>query len=135
MGDNKRSKCTIGYKIGVTSNGFIYGMRFFNLIECCAVFPIRFNNTGNTKTANFTNSNEKSGFNLVSQGGSLKLILKIDGGWTEHEIKFCPFCGAEVELVEASRVRLTSIAKTEHDHYKEEFILRNYAMPESPVLS
>ena len=134
MDEKKRDKCTIGYKVGVT-RGMIYGTRFFNTIECCTSFSIWFYETGNLKTPNFNfnNSEEKPGFNLVTRNNSLKLVLRLDKNSREHEIKSCPFCGAEVSLVEACRVKLISITKTMHEGYREEGISRNSEIPLPPV--
>ncbi len=131
MSDNKQSKCIVYYKVGISGSGTIYGIRFYDLVKCCAAFSIWFHRTGNSKSTNFNfiDSDKKSGFNLVSRGGSLRLVLKQDESALENEIKFCSFCGAEVELVEARRVKLVSISEQVHAFWQEEIISKNPDVP------
>lgn len=111
--------CKIEYVTGCYTQGIVYGNRFDKLIECCTEFKRWFNDTGNTKCASFNagRNEDEDGFNFTTRGGELKLCLRIRG--KETEIKFCPFCGAKVEVIQTKMVQLEERLKQVPDGFNE----------------
>lgn len=111
--------CKIEYATGSLANGIIYGDRFDKLSECCLHFGRWFNNTGNIKCTSFNKrrNGDKDGFNFAARGGELKLCLRIGGN--EGEIRFCPFCGAKVEVTQTKIIHLKERSKQVPDGFDE----------------
>lgn len=121
----KKEKCLIGYKVA-TINGRLYGHVFDQLISCCTKFRRWFENTGSSKISSFNHprERERNGFNLVYRVVHFKLVIRIDpissgSGLLEDEMRFCPFCGAEVEVRCTKSVVLTKRMKEVFDCYEE----------------
>ncbi len=109
--------CKIEYASGFI-RGIVFGNRFDKLTECCLWFGRWFNSTGNTKCTSFSGGYEdKDGFNLTTRGGELKLCLRARG--IESEIKFCPFCGATVWLIQTKIVQVERRFKQVPSGYNE----------------
>ncbi len=110
--------CKIEYATGCYTQGIVYGNRFDKLAECCAEFGRWWNSTGNTKRTSFnTMYEDEDGFNFTTRGGELKLCLRMSG--REGEIKFCPFCGAKVEVIQTKVVQLRKRLKQVPDGFDE----------------
>lgn len=111
--------CKIEYVTGCYTQGIVYGNRFDKLIECCTEFKRWFNGTGNTKCTSFNGgrNEDKDGFNFATRGGELKLYLRARG--IESEIKFCPFCGAKVEVIQTKMVKLKERLKQVPEGFDE----------------
>ena len=124
--------CVVGYKTGVSENAHVYGHTLSALKECCNEFRMWFNNTGNCKIPNFNGEHapyddEKNGFNFVTSGGKLQIELQLsrdkdDRTPTVSRVRFCPFCGAKIEVKETSVVRLKSKYKNVFAGYEEQKI-------------
>ncbi|MBI2035575.1 MAG: hypothetical protein HYT12_02735 [Candidatus Liptonbacteria bacterium] len=120
-------QCVVGYKSATIQGGYGYGERFDNLEPCCESFEETFRYTGNHKVSDFNCEsdayNSKPGINLIVRG-ELKVILspsQASGLSTaEAEMRFCPFCGAEIVLKKTRSVRLVMQEKTVPAGFKEE---------------
>ena len=115
-------KHIVGYANGFTSGGLCYGERFDRLENACEKFEKWFIHTGNTKYRSFNNHSheERNGINLTCRGGiSLVLRLADKRSIDEDHLKFCPFCGSEIELKCTKSVELKNKMKQVTDGYEE----------------
>ena len=121
---SEKKKCVIGYKTGVTDFGHVYGVLFSKLDECCKEFERWFNETGNAKVTDFSHMgaapyNERNGVNFVTRGGDLQIELRVTNPLKIGTMRFCPWCGAEIEIKEILVVTLKQKQKQVADGYEE----------------
>lgn len=117
-------KHIVGYTHG-SLGGHSYGERFDRLENSCEKFEAWFIHTGNTKYTSFNRRSpeDRPGINLTQRGG-ISLVLRLEDPEhreriTDDHIRFCPFCGAEVELKCTKSVELKRKKKEVDDGYTE----------------
>lgn len=121
MSNNK--KCIVGYTTQVYGSGRVHGHRFCKLKTCCETFAARFNETLFKKASQGFSSDVVSGINFESRGGEMEVLLSFSGLIpSENEMKFCPFCGATIEVKQAKVVELKDSFKKVRNGYKEKVL-------------
>lgn len=128
--ENKEKICVVGYKTGVNERGYVHGHIFSELNECCDEFRRWFHSTGNHKVPTFNKSHaphddEKNGVNFVTRGGELQIELRLSESENDscpkvNQVRFCPFCGAKIEIKETRTVRLVPKYRSVFDGYQEQ---------------
>jgi hypothetical protein len=119
-------KCLIGYKRGIIDKStLVIGDIFDKIVPCCDKFNRWFDSTGPRKRVTFNQPapQDMNGLNLAMRGGSLKLIFRLELSLRilmTDEMKFCPFCGAEIEVKCTKSVTLKEKTKEIFDGYDEE---------------
>jgi len=119
-------KCVVGYKRGIRKGStHVYGEIFDKLEPCCDSFRKWFESTGATKINSFSQpyTREKDGLNLVTRGHKQTLVMRLEVSHNiafENELRFCPFCGSEIEVKCTKSVTLIPRKKEVPDGYDEE---------------
>jgi len=118
----EEKNCIILYKTGLI-RGQVYGIRFYDLTECCDKFSYWFGNSGNTKSGSFNTNigSVRHGLNFMPYFGK-EAVLFLSGSSFSNEINFCPFCGTKVEVKEGQKVRLNREYKQLFSGYSEDVI-------------
>jgi hypothetical protein len=112
---SQKPVCVVYYKKGWLDSGTLYGEAFDRLDACCGSFKDTFHRTGNTKSRTFGTGDlytEGNGLNFVVRG---KLDLFLCG----EAVKFCPWCGASVEVKCSRDVTLRQKTREVPDGFEE----------------
>jgi hypothetical protein len=118
----KDKKCVIGYKTAIR-NGKIFSQSFYELKPCCQTFSLWFNQGLARKKQSFPETPDGMNLKLGWENKTVILHLNTSAStFIEDEVKFCPFCGAKIEIKEAIKVRLIERFKRISDGYDEEVI-------------
>lgn len=113
--------CKIGLKSGNLPSGHHYGCIFDDIESCCDEFKNWFLDTGNRKRTSFdlARDAEKDGFNLTIRGCQDVVVIKTISPAREDRLRYCPFCGAEIEIKVTKVVELRDKFKEVRDGYEE----------------
>ncbi|MEK7629811.1 MAG: hypothetical protein AAB432_00300 [Patescibacteria group bacterium] len=113
MADEKK-KCIVGYRKVWANETTFYGLKpdYDETKPCCVDFENIYNSHRSRPNSDDI-YDSGSGIKLV-QDGELKLLLN-----GSREVKFCPFCGAEIEVKQTSEVIRKQVKKLVHDYYEE----------------
>ena len=97
-------QCRIWYKTGVDKGGYAKSYRLSKNDFCCRDFYTTFCHSGNKKVVSFNEvpGQVQPGLNFTQFNGKVAVTLVTTRD--EIEIKFCPFCAAEIVLAEDSKV-------------------------------
>jgi hypothetical protein len=120
-GEMGRGKCLVGYKTQILG-GMVYGEAFCELRPCCSQFKVWFNDARARKGFDDSLHRSVNGINLTASGGDIYVALRLaegDGLFMEDKMRFCPFCGAEIEVKRTRTVELRERLKQVHDGYDE----------------
>ncbi|MEX0877905.1 MAG: hypothetical protein WDZ40_03545 [Candidatus Spechtbacterales bacterium] len=100
----RNDQCVIRYTTGVNESGYAKGYRLTKNDFCCRDFFTTFCHSGNKKAMTFdeVSGQVQPGLNFTQFNGKLAVTLATTRD--EIEVKFCPFCAAEIILAEDSKV-------------------------------
>lgn len=118
-GGTPRKACIISYERAIKEDGSFHGCALLRLEECCNVFKrwilgCSFGTTYVSFNDNLPIRNSpEDGLRLVLRREAIEVELRtlsFGAGWpvpyTENRVRYCPFCGAKIELQETRAVML-----------------------------
>ena len=121
MEENKK-KCVVGYaSVFMKGSGFVHGRRpdYDRTEPCCDAFNHAYGQNRFLEKPNDV-FQSRPGLKLLVRGGELRLTLNLDG--YGDTMKFCPYCGSEIEVRQTSKVVLTPKTAVVPDGYTEEIV-------------